>query len=102
MEKIIETKNAVVTAVPADSTFVLIGAMIAGVPTVAQIETARYAVEANLENVGATSTSSYLTRFEPVALSTGDALRVRVNASLVQITPDPIHESVAAPEEAEA
>ena len=93
MEKIIETKNAVVTAVPADSTFVLIGAMIAGNPTVAQIETARYAVEANLENVGATSTSSYLTRFEPVALSTGDALLVHVNASPVQIMPDPISES---------
>lgn len=102
MEKIIETKNAVVTAVPADSTFVLIGAMIAGAPTVAQIETARYAVEANLENVGVTSTSAYLARFEPVALSPGDVLRVHVNTSFVQITPDPIPEDDGAPEETEA
>ncbi len=68
MKTSLETKTAVVAAVPANSTLVLFAAVVAGNPTAAQIETARYSVAANLENVGATATSAYLTRFEPVSV----------------------------------
>lgn len=88
MKEIIETKNTVVSAVPANSTLVLFAAVVDGNPTSAQIETARYTVAANLENVGATATSAYLTRFEPVSLSHNEALLLNVESSLIKFSPD--------------
>lgn len=90
MEKTLETKTAAVAAVPANSTLVLLAAVIDGNPTAAQIETARYAVEANLENVGATATSAYLTRFNPVELANDETLRLDVAATLAKVAPDPL------------
>lgn len=94
MKTILETKTAVVAAVPADSTLVLFAVVVNGVPTAAQIETARYSVAANLENVGAVATSAYLTRFEPVELDVDadEGLLLEVAASLSKISPDPLPE----------
>ncbi|MBQ6829441.1 MAG: hypothetical protein IJO46_15630 [Thermoguttaceae bacterium] len=99
MKTPLETKTAAVAAIPTDSTLVLLAAVIAGTPTAAQIETARYAVEANLENVGATATSAYLTRFEPVEVNVDadESLLLTVDATLAKVAPDPLPE-VAEPE----
>ncbi|MBO7206770.1 MAG: hypothetical protein J6W10_04070 [Kiritimatiellae bacterium] len=91
-----ETKSAVIAAVPANSTLVLFAAVVAGNPTAAQIETARYSVAANLENVGATATSAYLTRFEPVAVDVNESLLLTVDATLSKVAPDPLPESAEA------
>jgi hypothetical protein len=94
MEKVIETKTAAVAAVPANSTLVLFAAVVDGTPTAAQIETARYSVAANLENVGAVATSAYLTRFEPVELNVDadESLLLTVDATLSKVAPDPLPE----------
>ena len=92
MKTPLETKTAAVAAVPANSTLVLFAAVVAGNPTAAQIETARYSVAANLENVGATATSAYLARFEPVAVDVDadESLLLTVDATLSKVAPDPI------------
>ena len=92
MKETLETKTAAVAAVPANSTLVLFAAVIDGSPTAAQIETARFSVAANLENVGATATSAYLTRFEPVALNVDadESLLLTVGATLAKVAPDPL------------
>ena len=92
MKTPLETKTAVVAAVPANSTLVLFAAVVAGNPTGAQIETARYSVAANLENVGATATSAYLTRFEPVELNVDadESLLLTLDATLAKVAPDPL------------
>ena len=92
MKTVIETKTAAVAAVPANSTLVLFAAVVDGNPTAAQIETARYSVEANLENVGATATSAYLTRFKPVELNVDadESLLLTVAATLAKVAPDPL------------
>lgn len=97
MKTPLEVKNAAVAAVPANSTLVLLAAIIDGNPTAAQIETARYAVEANLENVGATATSAYLTRFEPVAVDVDESLLLTVDAMLSKVAPDPLLDAEAEP-----
>ena len=93
-KEVLETKNAVVAAVPANSTFLLFGAVIAGNPTAAQVEAARNTLAASLELVGATATSAYLTRFEPVELNVDadEGLLLDVAASLSKIAPDPLPE----------
>ncbi len=101
MKTPLETKTAVVAAIPADSTLVLFAAVVAGNPTAAQIETARYTLTANLENVGATATSAYLTRFEPVTLDVDESLLLTVDATLSKVAPDPLPE-VAEPETPDA
>ena len=92
MKTPLETKTAAVAAVPANSTLVLFAAVVAGNPTAVQIETARYSVAANLENVGATATSAYLTRFEPVELNVDadESLLLTVDATLAKVAPDPL------------
>lgn len=92
MKTTLETKTAAVAAVPANSTLVLFAAVVDGNPTAAQIETARYSVEANLENVGATATSAYLTRFKPVELNVDadESLLLTVAATLAKVAPDPL------------
>ena len=92
MKTTLETKTAAVAAVPANSTLVLFAAVVDGNPTAAQIETARYSVEANLENVGATATSAYLTRFEPVSVDVDadESLLLTVDATLAKVGPDPL------------
>lgn len=92
MKTPLETKTAAVAAIPADSTLVLFAAVVAGNPTAAQIETARYSVAANLENVGATATSSYLTRFKPVEVNVDadESLLLTVDATLSKVAPDPL------------
>ncbi len=90
MKQPLETKNAAVAAIPANSTLVLFAAVVDGSPTAAQIETARNAVGATLEIVGATATSAYLTRFEPVALDVDadESLLLTVDATLSKVAPD--------------
>ena len=92
MKTTLETKNAAVAAIPANSTLVLFAAVVDGNPTAAQIETARYTLAANLENVGATATSAYLTRFEPVAVDVDadESLLLTVDATLSKVGPDPL------------
>ena len=92
MKTPLETKTAAVAAVPANSTLILFAAVVAGNPTAVQIETARYSVAANLENVGATATSAYLTRFEPVELNVDadESLLLTVDATLAKVAPDPL------------
>ena len=92
MKTPLETKTAAVAAIPANSTLVIFAAVVAGNPTAAQIETARYSVAANLENVGATATSAYLTRFEPVAVDVDadESLLLTVDATLSKVGPDPL------------
>ena len=92
MKETLETKTAAVAAVPANSTLVLFAAVVAGNPTAAQIETARYSVAANLENVGATATSAYLARFEPVSVDVDadESLLLTVDATLAKVGPDPL------------
>ena len=94
MKTVLETKTAAVASVPANSTLVLFAAVVAGNPTAAQIETARYSVAANLENVGATATSAYLARFEPVAVDVDadEGLLLTVDATLAKLAPDPLPE----------
>ena len=96
MKETLETKTAAVAAVPANSTLVLFAAVVDGNPTAAQIETARYSVAANLENVGATATSAYLTRFEPVAVDVDadEGLLLTVDATLAKVGPDPLPDAV--------
>ena len=96
MKTTLETKTAAVAAIPANSTLVLLAAVIDGTPTAAQIETARYSVAANLENVGATATSAYLTRFEPVELNVDadESLLLTVDATLSKVAPDPLPDVV--------
>ena len=96
MKTPLETKTAAVAAVPANSTLVLFAAVVDGNPTAAQIETARYSVAANLENVGATATSAYLTRFEPVAVDVDadEGLLLTVDATLAKVGPDPLPDAV--------
>ena len=98
MKEILETKTAAVAAVPANSTLVLFAAVVAGNPTAAQIETARYSVAANLENVGATATSAYLARFEPVAVDVDadEGLLLTVDATLSKVAPDPLPDAAEA------
>ncbi|MBQ8285868.1 MAG: hypothetical protein IJZ10_06160 [Thermoguttaceae bacterium] len=92
MKTPLETKTAAVAAIPANSTLVLFAAVVDGTPTAAQIETARYSVAANLENVGATATSAYLTRFKPVELNVDadESLLLTVDATLSKVAPDPL------------
>lgn len=92
MKTTLETKNAAIAAIPANSTLVLFAAVVAGNPTAAQIETARYSVAANLENVGATATSSYLTKFEPVEVDVDadEGLLLTVDATISKVAPDPL------------
>ena len=92
MKTPLETKTAAVAAIPANSTLVIFAAVVAGNPTAAQIETARYSVAANLENVGATATSAYLTRFKPVELNVDadESLLLTVDATLSKVGPDPL------------
>ena len=92
MKTPLETKTAAVAAIPANSTLVIFAAVVDGTPTAAQIETARYSVAANLENVGATATSAYLTRFEPVAVDVNadESLLLTVDATLSKVGPDPL------------
>ena len=96
MKTPLETKTAAVAAIPADSTLVLFAAVVDGNPTAAQIETARYSVAANLENVGATATSAYLTRFNPVAVDVDadESLLLTVDATLSKVAPDPLPDAV--------
>ena len=96
MKTPLETKTAAVAAVPANSTLILFAAVVAGNPTAAQIETARYSVAANLENVGATATSAYLARFKPVELNVDadESLLLTVDATLSKVAPDPLPENV--------
>lgn len=103
MKTTLETKNAAVAAVPANSTLVLFAAVVEGNPTAAQIETARYSVAANLENVGATATSAYLVRFEPVEVDADadESLLLTVDATLSKVAPDPLPDA-AEPETSEA
>lgn len=100
MENVIETKTVAVAKVPSGATAVLFAAIVEGDPTEAQVETARYSVEANLENVGATATSAYLTRFPAVELANDETLRLDVAASLAKISPDPLLDA-AEPETSE-
>lgn len=90
MKQTLETKNAAIAAIPANSTLVLFAAVVDGSPTAAQIETARNAVGATLEIVGATATSSYLARFEPVELDVDadESLLLTVDATLTKVAPD--------------
>ena len=99
MKELLETKTAAVAAIPANSTLVLFAAVVDGNPTAAQIETARYTLAANLENVGATATSAYLTRFDPVVVDVDadEGLLLTVDATLSKVAPDPLPE-VAEPE----
>lgn len=97
MKTTLETKNAAVAAISANSTLVLFAAVVDGNPTAAQIETARYSVAANLENVGATATSAYLTRFEPVAVDVDESLLLTVDATLSKVAPDPLPDAEAEP-----
>ena len=99
MKTPLETKTAAVAAVPANSTLVLFAAVVDGNPTAAQIETARYTLAANLENVGATATSAYLTRFNPVVVDVDadEGLLLTVDATLSKVAPDTLPE-VAEPE----
>ena len=92
MKTPLETKTAAVAAIPANSTLVIFAAVVAGNPTAAQVETARYSVAANLENVGATATSAYLTRFKPVELNVDadESLLLTVDATLSKVGPDPL------------
>lgn len=94
MKEIIETKNTAIATVPANSTLVLFAAVVDGNPTAAQIETARYSVAANLENVGATATSAYLMRFEPVDVGADENLLLTVDATRSKVVPDPLPEIV--------
>jgi hypothetical protein len=94
MEKVIETKTAVVAKSSSGSTAVLFAAFIDGEPTMAQIETARYTIEANLENVGATNTSSYLLRHKKVDLAAGESLLLTVDSTYSKISPDPLPETL--------
>lgn len=93
MENVIETKTVAVAKVPSGATAVLYAAIVEGVPTEAQIETGRNALTATLEIVGATSTSSYLTRFPTVELANDETLRLDVAASLAKISPDATSET---------
>ncbi|MBP3532469.1 MAG: hypothetical protein J6K25_15040 [Thermoguttaceae bacterium] len=97
METILETKPVAVAKVPSGATAVLYAAIVEGDPTEAQIETGRNALTATLEVVGATNTSSYLTRFPAVELANDETLRLDVDASLSKVAPDPLPE-VAEPE----
>ncbi len=97
METILETKTVAVAKVPSGATVVLYGAIVEGDPTEAQIETGRNALTATLEVVGATNTSSYLTRFPAVELANDETLRLDVDATLSKVAPDPLPE-VAEPE----
>ena len=97
MKTTLETKNAAVAAISANSTLVLFAAVVDGNPTAAQIETARYTLAANLENVGATATSAYLTRFEPVAVDVDESLLLTVDATLSKVAPDPLPDAEAEP-----
>ena len=92
MEKLLETKNAVVAKVPSGATAVLYAALVEGAPTEAQIETGRNALAATLEIVGATNVSSFLTRFLAKELADDETLRLDVAASLSKIAPDPVPE----------
>ena len=96
MKELLETKTAAVAAVPANSTVILFAAVVDGNPTAAQIETARYSVAANLENVGATATSAYLTRFKSVDINVDadESLLLTVDATLSKVAPDPLPENV--------
>ena len=96
MKELLETKTAAVAAVPANSTVILFAAVVDGNPTAAQIETARYSVAANLENVGATATSAYLTRFKSVDINVDadESLLLTVDATLSKVAPDPLLENV--------
>ncbi|MBP3531140.1 MAG: hypothetical protein J6K25_08180 [Thermoguttaceae bacterium] len=96
MKTTLETKTAAVAAVPANSTLVLFAAVVDGNPTAAQIETARYTLAANLENVGATAISAYLTRFEPVVVDVDadEGLLLTVDATLSKVAPEPLPDAV--------
>ena len=97
MKEVLEKKKSAIAEVPANSTLVLFAAVVDGTPTEAQIEMARHTVAANLENVGATATSAYLTRFDPVSLAPNEALLINVESSLIKFSSD-----VVAPETSEA
>ena len=97
MKTPVETKTVAVAKVPSGATAVLYAAIVEGNPTEAQIETGRNALTATLEVVGATNTSSYLTRFPAVKLANDETLRLDVDATFSKVAPDPLPE-VAEPE----
>lgn len=97
MKEVLEKKLSAIAEVAPNSTLVLFAAVVDGNPTAAQVETARYSVAANLENVGATATSAYLTRFDPVSLGDNEALLLNIESSLIKFSSD-----VAEPETSEA
>ena len=101
MENALETKTVAVAKVPSGATAVLYAAIVEGNPTEAQIETGRNALTATLEVVGATNTSSYLTRFPAVKLANDETLRLDVDATFSKVAPDPLPE-VAEPETLDA
>ncbi|MBQ7813058.1 MAG: hypothetical protein IJX36_06805 [Thermoguttaceae bacterium] len=90
MEKILETKTAVVAKVPSGATAVLYAAIVEGDPTEAQIETGRNALTATLEIVGATNASSYLLRHKKVELAADESLLLTVDSTYSKISPDPL------------
>ena len=90
MKTIIETKTSTIGAVPSGSTVVLFAAIVAGIPTAAQIDAARNTFGASLELVGATATTAYLMQFEPAEISDGETLVATAQTSLVKISPDPV------------
>lgn len=101
MKTPVETKTVAVAKVPSGATAVLYAAIVEGNPTEAQIETGRNALTATLEVVGATNTSSYLTRFPAVELANDETLRLDVDATFSKVAPDPLPE-VAEPETLDA
>ncbi|MBP3556157.1 MAG: hypothetical protein J6K20_00425 [Thermoguttaceae bacterium] len=96
MKELLETKTVAVAKVPSGATVVLYGAIVEGDPTEAQIETGRNALTATLEVVGATNTSSYLTRFPAVELANDETLRLDVDATLSKVAPDPLPDAAEA------
>ena len=94
MKTPVETKTVAVAKVPSGATAVLYAAIVEGNPTEAQIETGRNALTATLEVVGATNTSSYLTRFPAVKLANDETLRLDVDATFSKVAPDPLPDAV--------
>jgi hypothetical protein len=88
MEKVIETKTAVVAKSSSGSTVVLFVAVVDGEPSEAQIETGRNALAATLEIVGAANTSSYLLRHKKVNLAADESLLLTVDSTYSKISPD--------------
>ena len=98
MKTILETKTAVIGAIPANSSVVLFSAVIDGTPTAAQIDAARNTLGASLELVGTTSTSAHLVKFEPVSITDKESLVATTQTVLVKNSPDAALETEEFPE----